>query len=73
MMDDDAWQRLHREAAEIESLAPWLSLTSSRDEQGQAHVEVRLVGGFAADPEDLSGSIIREIHRRITEFEVNLE
>lgn len=73
MMDDAAWQRLHREAAEIETLAPWLSLTPSRDEQGGVRVEVRLVGGFEADAEDLSGSIIREIHRRITEFEVNLE
>lgn len=72
-MSDDAWQRLHREAAEIQALAPWLSLTPRRDDQGRIRVDVRLVGGFEADAQDLAGSIIREIHRRITAFEANLE
>jgi hypothetical protein len=72
-MSDDPWQQLQREAAEIHALAPWLSLTPRRDEQGRLHVDVRLVGGFEADAKDLAGSIVREIHRRITEFEVNLE
>jgi hypothetical protein len=34
---------------------------------------VELVGSFEADAQDLSGSIVREIHRRLLEFEANLE
>jgi hypothetical protein len=72
-MSDEAWQVLQREIAEIHALAEWLSLTPTRDSAGKVRVEVRLVGGFDADPEDLAGSIIREIHGRILEFETRLE
>ncbi|HUY87793.1 MAG TPA: hypothetical protein VMV10_03570 [Pirellulales bacterium] len=72
-MSDEVWLILQREIAEIQALAEWLSLTPTREPGGRIRVEVRLVGGFEADPEDLAGSIIREIHGRILEFETRLE
>lgn len=72
-MSDEAWRILQREIAEIQALAGWMTLTPTRDSVGKIRVEVRLVGGFEADPNDLAGSIIREIHGRITEFEARLE
>ncbi|HJT36377.1 MAG TPA: hypothetical protein VJ783_30420 [Pirellulales bacterium] len=72
-MDDDQWRQVEREAAEIQAHARWLTITPRRDEGGRARVEVKLTGVFEADPNDLSGSIVREIHRRLQEFEANLE
>lgn len=72
-MSDESWHNLQREIAEIQALAEWLSLTPTREAGGRIRVEVRLVGGFDADPNDLAGSIIREIHGRILEFETRLE
>jgi hypothetical protein len=72
-MTDETWEILQREIAEIQELAEWLALTPTRDATGRVRVEVRLIGGFEADPQDLAGSIIREIHGRILEFETRLE
>jgi hypothetical protein len=33
------------------------------------HVSVELVGRFEGDAKDLTGGIVREIHRRLLEFE----
>ena len=72
-MSDEAWQILQREIAEIQTLAQWMALTPTRDASGSIRVEVRLIGSFQADPNDLAGSIIREIHGRILDFEARLE
>ena len=72
-MNDEIWQQVEREAAEIHSHAAWLKITPLRDEKGQVRVNVELVGSFEASADDLSGSIVREIHRRLLEFEANLE
>ena len=72
-MSDDLWREVEREAAEIQAHARWLTITPRREENGQVRVEVKLTGVFEADPRDLPGSIIREIHRRLQEFEANLE
>jgi hypothetical protein len=72
-MSDEAWEILQREITEIQALAEWMILTPTRDTGGRVRVEVRLIGGFEADPQDLAGSIIREIHGRILEFETRLE
>lgn len=72
-MSDETWEILQREIAEIQALAEWMTLTPTRDAAGRLRVEVRLIGGFEADPLDLAGSIIREIHGRILEFETRLE
>ena len=72
-MNDDLWQQVQREAAEIHSHAEWLKITPQREERGKVRVVVELVGSFEADAQDLSGSIVREIHRRLLEFEANLE
>jgi hypothetical protein len=72
-MNDDVWQQVQREAAEIHSHAAWLKITTQREDRGDVRVVVELVGSFEADAQDLSGSIVREIHRRLLEFEANLE
>lgn len=72
-MSDDLWRQVEREAAEIQAHARWISIVPRRDDGGQVRVEVKLTGAFEADPHDLSGSIVREIHRRLQEFEANLE
>lgn len=72
-MSDEAWQRVQREAAQIGALARWLHIVPTRDDNGEIRVHVNLVGGFDAHPDDLAGSIVREIHRRMTEFEARLE
>ena len=72
-MNDELWQQVQREAAEIHVHAQWLKITPQRNEAGAVHVSVELVGHFEADADDLSGSIVREIHRRLLEFEANLE
>ncbi|HWB10409.1 MAG TPA: hypothetical protein VG826_14350 [Pirellulales bacterium] len=72
-MNDELWQQVQREAAQIHSHAAWLKITPQRDNPGEVRVVVELVGSFEADADDLSGSIVREIHRRLLEFEANLE
>jgi hypothetical protein len=72
-MNDELWQQVQREAAEIHAHAAWLKITPERDAAGRVRVPVELVGGFEADAADLSGSIVREIHRRLLEFEAYLE
>jgi hypothetical protein len=72
-MNDELWQQVQREAAEIHAHAAWLKITPQRNEAGVVRVAVELVGRFEADAEDLSGSIVREIHRRLLEFEAHLE
>lgn len=71
--NDELWQHVQREAAEIHSHAEWLQITPQRDDAGAVRVQVALVGSFDAEAEDLSGSIVREIHRRLLEFEANLK
>lgn len=72
-MNDELWRQVQREAAEIHSHAAWLKITPQREDRGEVRVLVELVGSFEADAQDLSGSIVREIHRRLLEFEANLE
>lgn len=72
-MNDGFWRQVEREAAEIQAHARWLTITPRQEESGQVRVEVKLTGAFEADPHDLPGSIVREIHRRLQEFEANLE
>ncbi|HET6879415.1 MAG TPA: hypothetical protein VFI31_04650 [Pirellulales bacterium] len=72
-MNDELLQQVQREAAEIHAHAAWLKITPERDTAGKVRVSVELVGRFEADAQDLSGSIVREIHRRLLEFEANLE
>lgn len=72
-MNDELWQQVQREAAEIHSHAAWLQITPQRDAAGDVRVEVKLVGTFEADASDLSGSIVREIHQRLLDFESSLE
>lgn len=72
-MNDELWRQVQREAAEIHSHAAWLKITPERDAAGVVRVSVELVGRFEVDARDLSGGVVREIHRRLTEFEANLE
>jgi hypothetical protein len=72
-MSDDIWQQVQREAAEIHAHAEWLKITPQRDATGAVRVSVELAGRFEVDAEDLAGSIVREIHRRLLEFESSLE
>lgn len=72
-MTDDPFKALEREAAQLHVLAPWLKITPERGADGKITVQVALVGGFQADPNDLAGSVIREIHRRLDEFESQLD
>lgn len=72
-MNDDVLRQVEREAAEIQAHARWLTITPRQEASGQVRVDVKLTGAFEADPRDLPGSIVREIHRRLQEFEANLE
>jgi hypothetical protein len=72
-MTDDALKAVEREAAQLHAIAPWLQITPTREPGGKITVHVALVGGFEADPDDLAGSVIREIHRRIDDFEGHLD
>lgn len=72
-MNDDPLKAIQREAAQLHQLAPWLAITPTRGADGKISVQVTLTGGFEADPNDLAGSVIREIHRRLDEFESQLD
>lgn len=72
-MNDEMWQQVQREAAEIQAHAEWLKIKPERDASGTVRVSVELVGRFQVDAEDLAGGIVREIHRRLLEFESSLE
>lgn len=72
-MNEDPLRALEREAAQLHQLAPWMVITPSRDADGKISVQVTLTGGFSADPNDLAGSVIREIHRRLDSFEGQLD
>jgi hypothetical protein len=73
IMAEDSFKVLEREAVRLHAIAPWLTITPARDPAGQVSVDVALVGSFKADPKDLAGSVIREIHRRLDEFESMLD
>ena len=72
-MVEDAFKALEREAARLHTIAPWMAIRPLRDADGHMTVEVSLTGSFKADPADLAGSVIREIHRRLDEFEGQLD
>jgi hypothetical protein len=72
-MVEDTFKILEREAARLNTIAPWMSIRPLRDSDGHVSVEVSLTGKFKADPTDLAGSVIREIHRRLDEFEGQLD
>jgi len=72
-MTEDPWKALEREAAQLHQLAPWMIITPARDADGKISVQVSLTGGFQADPNDLAGSVIREIHRRLDLFQSQLD
>jgi hypothetical protein len=72
-MAEDAFKTLEREAARLHEIAPWMTIRPLRDPNGHTTVEVSLTGSFKADPNDLAGSVIREIHRRLDEFEGQLD
>jgi hypothetical protein len=72
-MAPDPLLAVEREAARLHQLAPWISIRPSRDAAGVISAEVTLTGSFKADPGDLAGSLIREIHRRLDEFESKLD
>ncbi|HEX3655962.1 MAG TPA: hypothetical protein VHV55_09155 [Pirellulales bacterium] len=72
-MTDDPLKALEREAAQLHQLAPWLVITPARGADGKITVQVTLTGGFSADPNDLAGSVVREIHRRLDSFEGQLD
>jgi len=73
MTNDEAFNALTREAAHMHVVAPWLSVKIDRDESGKPRAEALLSAHFMLDPQDLAGSIIREIHRRLDEFESKLD
>jgi hypothetical protein len=73
MTGDEAFHALEREAAHMHVVAPWLSIAVDRDESGKPRAQAQLSAHFALDPADLAGSIIREIHRRLDEFESKLD
>jgi len=72
-MSEDPLKAVEREAAQLHVMAPWLVITPSRGADGKIAVQVTLTGGFEADPNELAGSVIREIHRRLDEFESQLD
>jgi hypothetical protein len=72
-MSEDPMKAIEREAAQLHMMAPWMVITPARGADGQITVKVTLTGGFDADPHDLAGSVIREIHRRLDEFEAQLD
>ncbi|HWB00444.1 MAG TPA: hypothetical protein VG713_18245 [Pirellulales bacterium] len=73
MTSDESFELLVREAAHLHVMAPWLSVRVDRDGQGRPKAEAQLSANFTLDPNDLPGSIIREIHRRLDEFESQLD
>lgn len=72
-MNAPSLEAVQRETTAIEHMAAWLKLRAYRDEANQIRVDVTLQGSFAADPADLEGSIVREIHRRLEDFESKLD
>jgi len=72
-MVEDEFKILEREAARLHTIAPWMAIHPLRDAAGHVSVEVTLTGSFKADPSDLAGSVIRKIHRRLDEFEGQLD
>ncbi|HEX4149559.1 MAG TPA: hypothetical protein VHY20_11255 [Pirellulales bacterium] len=72
-MSEDPLKTIEREAAQLHAMAPWMVITPTRAADGRITVHVSLTGGFEADPNDLPGSVIREIHRRLDEFESQLD
>ncbi|HEX3871991.1 MAG TPA: hypothetical protein VHV77_16210 [Pirellulales bacterium] len=73
MMSDEAFRALEREAVHMHATAPWLSIQVDRDAQGKPRAQAQLSATFNVDPDDLAGSLIREIHRRLDEFESQLD
>ena len=73
MMTDDELRNLEREAARVHQVAPWLKIDVSRDDTGTVRAKALVEAQFDADPNDLSGSLIREIHRRLDEFDANVD
>ncbi len=73
MVTDEELRILQRDAARLHTIAPWLTIDVKRDEAGNVSAEATLDAHFTVDPHDLSGSLIREIHRRLDEFDSNLD
>lgn len=73
MSTEDAFKALEREAHQLHEIAPWLKILPVRQPDGKITVDVTLTGSFKADPEDLAGSVIREIHSRLDTFESQLD
>jgi hypothetical protein len=72
-MPEDAFLAAEREAARLNQLARWMQIRLNRDSQGRITAEATLTGVIPLDPKDLAGSMIREIHRRLDEFESQLD
>ena len=72
-MNDEPLKALQREAVQLQQLAPWMKIDVSQGPAGELKAYVSLVGGFDADAEDLAGSVVREIHRRLGAFEGRLD
>ncbi len=73
MTNDDWFRSLSREAIRLHEIAPWLTVEVQRDEVGKPQARAVLNAHFALDPNDVAGTIIREIHRRLDEFESQLD
>ncbi len=72
-MNDEEFGALVREATYMNEVATWLTISVERDVDGTPHARAVLSAHFEVDPADLAGSLIREIHRRLEEFEAELD
>ena len=73
MLNDEEFRALEREAAYLHEVASWLTVTVTRDANGEAQASAVVSANFQLDTTDLAGSVIREIHRRIDEFDSHIE
>ncbi len=73
MISDEEFRILQREAVHLSEAAPWLKVELQRDAQGNLQAKASVAAEFAVDPTDLAGSLIREIHRRLDEFDNHLD
>ena len=73
MVTDEELRLLERDAAHVHEVAPWLTIQVSRDGTGKVQAKAIVNAQFDVDPDDMSGSLIREIHRRLDEFDAGLD
>lgn len=68
---DEVALNVQREATRLEARIRGIAISPHRDGHGKLRIDVRLVD-LDADANDLAGSIVREMRRRLDELEATL-